>query len=119
MLDYRSGQLLEGDSPAGTITIPAGTTACSYILHLDPVGLTAGTFSFRIDFGNRVLGITSPGNGNAASPDFDLPDTNYLRSDGHILEASDMLRVEGTVVEGFFLTRERQSLDRIRVITSC
>ena len=119
VLDYRSGQLLEGDSPAGTITIPAGTTACSYILHLDPVGLTAGTFSFRIDFGNRVLGITSPGNGNAASPDFDLPDTNYLRSDGHILEASDMLRVEGTVVEGFFLTRERQSLDRIRVITSC
>ena len=98
------------------ITIPSGTTVCTYVVNWDPPPNVSGLAAGQIDFGLPILAVTTTGPG-AFSSQFDVPGVVY----GSIISplfTNDFLRSNGSVLD-VDLRVATGAIDQFRVITSC
>ncbi|MEM9465519.1 MAG: HD-GYP domain-containing protein [Actinomycetota bacterium] len=107
------GGWVNGDGTT-TVTIPAGTSLCTYHVHSDPSSWAPDMVA-GIDFGGDVVGLTLTEDDLDETEDFEVDDVDH-HPDG--LGAADRLKIAGGYVE-FELDSGLWTRDQIRIFVAC
>ncbi|NNC78950.1 MAG: pilus assembly protein [Acidimicrobiales bacterium] len=109
------GTFPPGNSPAA---IPAGTSVCSTLIHIDDTGLSGTTVfngSIELDSDYTVLGILYEDSSLAGTPELEMFSTSYGSYGG--METPDTVTVSGQTVS--WNLEVTGHMDQIRVVTTC
>ncbi len=105
---------MTSSSDPQAVTIPAGTSVCTWFVHYDPVGTDVATHVMDADFGTPILGVAANYPALAATVGFGEPSVDYDAVDD--LDVEDLVRIDGSEILIRHLTG---SADQARVFVGC